>query len=170
MQKSKEYSQETNQAEWYSFQNSRWGRLHKTLPWDALEACLPEVIHGPSPYFDRKGKFALMFLKHELGVSDEALLEHINTNPSLQLFCHMRLAPFERIRDTGLVSRVRGYLATHTDLEQIQGILAAHWQEKLDFQQVLKLDAVCYEIGLPKQLYPLSYRCKATLGMLSMGL
>ena len=93
----------------------------------------------------------------------------------------MRLAPFERIRDTGLVSRVRGYLTTHTDLEQIQGILAAYWQKKLDFQQVLKIDAVCYEsyIRYPtdvkllweccqwvyeKQLLPLRKAMKIRLG------
>lgn len=145
MQKSRDFSQEANQQEWYCFKNSRWGRLYDTIPWDELETCLPAISRGPTPYFDRKGKFALMFLKHELGVSDEALIEHINTNPCLQLFCHLRLASRQRIGDTGIVSRVRGYLAHHADLDQVQMVLARHWYEELDFRQVLKIDAVCYE-------------------------
>ena len=181
MQKSEDYTKETNDALWYSFKNSRWWGLWNSFPWDALQACLPEVNHGPAPYFDRKGKFALMFLKHELGVSDEALIEHINTNACLQLFCHMRLEPFERIGDTGIVSRVRGYIAHHADLDQVQRILAAHWQEEIDFQQVLKMDAVCYEsyIRYPtdvkllweccqwvykEQLFPLRKALKMPLG------
>ncbi len=75
-----------------------------------------------------------MLLKHELGVSDEALIEHINTNECLQLFCHMRLGPFQYIRDTGIVSRVRGYLAHHTDLNQVQLILAHHWPAEISFR------------------------------------
>jgi hypothetical protein len=82
----------------------------------------------------------------------------------------MHLNPFERIRDTGIVSRVRGYLAHHADLEQVQMILAKHWYAEINFRQVLKMDAVCYEIGLPKQLYPLSYGCKTALGMLRLDL
>ncbi len=78
-------------------------------------------------------------------MSDEALIEHINTNPCLQLFCHMRLSPGQRIGDTGMVSRVRGYLAHQADLDQVQALLANHWQEEMNFKQVLKVDAVCYE-------------------------
>ncbi|MEM9830371.1 MAG: transposase [Bacteroidota bacterium] len=145
MQKSEEKNPEANSSEWYSFKKSRWGRLYDTLPWDALEACLPEVKRGPAPYFGRRGKFALMFLKHELGVSDEALIEHINTNPCLQRFCHMRLAAGKRIRDTGIVSRVRSYLAYQADLNMVQGVLANHWRATLAFRQVMKVDATCYE-------------------------
>ncbi len=66
----------------------------------------------------------------------------------------------------GIVSRVRGYMAHYANLEQVQRILAIHWQEEMDFKQVLKVDAVCYEIGLPKQLHSLSYGCQVALGML----
>ena len=145
MQKSLFSTEETNDWQWYKFKNSRWGRLHATIPWDELETCLPETTRGPKPYFDRKGKFALMLLKHELGVSDEALIEHINTNECLQLFCNMRLEPWQCIRDTGIVSRVRGYLARHADLTQVQLILARHWKGEINFHHILKMDAVCYE-------------------------
>ena len=145
MQKKLFSEEEARTALWYKFKNSRWARLYDTIPWDELECCLPVITRGPSPYFDRQGKFALMLLKHELGVSDEALIEHINTNECLPLFCHIQLAPFQRIGDSGIVSRVRGYLAQPADLEQVQAILAGHWQKEMDFKQVLKVDAVCYE-------------------------
>jgi transposase, IS5 family len=145
MQKSLFSTEVPSHSEWYCFKNSRWGRLYDTIPWDELESCLPAICRGPTPYFGRKGKFALMLLKHELGVSDEALIEHVNTNPCLQRFCHMHLAPGQRIGDTGIVSRVRGYLAHQADLDQVQAILAGHWQAEMNFKQVLKVDAVCYE-------------------------
>lgn len=181
MQKNLFFEEETSGPLWYKFKNSRWGRLYATIPWNELEACLPEINQGPSPYFGRKGKFALMLLKHELGVSDEALLEHINTNECLQLFCHMRLGPFQCIRDTGIVSRVRGYLSHHADLVRVQTILVKHWYAEINFRQVLKVDAVCYEsyIRYPtdvkllweccqwvyqKQLFPLRKALKVRLG------
>jgi len=181
MQKNLFFEPETSEALWYKFKNSRWGRLYDTIPWDELEACLPAITHGPSPYFNRKGKFALMLLKHELGVSDEALIEHINTNECLQLFCHMQLGPFQCIRDTGIVSRVRGYLAHHADLTQVQMILARHWKGEINFHHVLKMDATCYEsyIRYPtdakllwkccqwvyqKQLFPLRKQLHMRLG------
>lgn len=179
--RSRRGAEEANGALWYKFKKSCWGRLYDTIPWDELETCLPVINPGPTPYFGRKGKFALLLLKHELGVSDEALIEHINTNECLQLFCHMRLTPFQRIGDTGIVSRVRGYLAHHAHLEQVQMILARHWYEELDFRQVLKVDAVCYEsyIRYPtdvkllweccdwvykQQLFPLRKALKMRLG------
>lgn len=181
MQKKLFSEEETSGALWYKFKNSRWGRLYDTIPWDELEACLPEINRGPSPYFDRRGKFALMLLKHELGVSDAALIEHINTNVCLQLFCNMRLDPFQLIGDTGIVSRVRGYIAHHADMQEVQAILAQHWKEAVDFEHVLKVDAVCYEsyIRYPtdvkllweccqwvyqKQLFPLRKALKVRLG------
>ncbi len=122
-----------------------------------------------------------MLLKHELGVSDEALIEQINTNECLQLFCHMRLAPFQLIGDTGIVSRVRGYIAHHADMQAVQAILVQHWKEEVDFEHILKMDAVCYEsyIRYPtdvkllweccewvyeQQLFPLRKALKVRLG------
>ncbi len=94
MQKNLFSEEETRGPLWYKFRNSRWGRLYDTIPWDELECCLPAITHGPSPYFDRRGKFALMLLKHELGVSDEALIEHINTNECLLVILSHTLGPF----------------------------------------------------------------------------
>lgn len=82
-----------------------------------------------------------MFLKHELGVSDEKLIEHINHNPTLQLFCGMRLGNLELIRDTGIVSRIRGLIAHQADLDKVQRILIDHWQGDIEMRHFLKMDA-----------------------------
>lgn len=183
MQKRVISAEETNDHQWYLFKNSRWGRLHDTIPWDELEACLPEKKNksGPKPYFDNKGMFALMFLKHELGVSDEALIEHINTNVCLQLFCHMRLAPFQCIKDTGIVSRIRSYIGHQADLSEVQSVLVEYWREDIEVEHFLKLDATCMEsyIRFPtdvkllweccewiyaRQLFPLRKHLKIRLG------
>lgn len=126
---------------------SRRGRLWSALPLEQLGNCLPRQQHncGRKEYFDNSGKFALMFLKHELGVSDEKLVEHINHNPTLQLFCGMRLGDLELIRDTGIVSRIRGFIARHADLEQVQRILLDHWKVDTGNQHFLKMDATCFK-------------------------
>jgi len=175
--------EETNGLLWYKFKMSSWGKLRESLPLERLGNCLPRSKNkcGRKEYFDNSGKFALMFLKHELGVSDEKLIEHINHNPSLQIFCGMRLGDLELIRDTGIVSRVRGSIAHQANLEDVQRILIDHWQEDIEMKHFLKMDATCFEsyIRYPtdvkllweccewvytKQLFPLRKISKVRLG------
>jgi len=175
--------EETNGTLWYKFKISSWGRMREALPLEQLGNCLPRPRHncGRKEYFDNSGKFALMFLKHELGVSDEKLIEHINHNPTLQLFCGMRLGDLELIRDTGIVSRIRGLIAHQADLDKVQRILIDHWYEDIEMKHFLKMDATCYEsyIRYPtdvkllwecctwvyaKQLFPLRKISKIRLG------
>ena len=61
--------EETNGSLWYRFKMSSWGRLQEALPLEQLANCLPRPKNncGRKEYFDNSGKFALMFLKHELG-------------------------------------------------------------------------------------------------------
>lgn len=183
MQRTTFSPEEANDPLWYKSKNSRWGRLHDALPLEQLSSCLPTPKNtcGRKGYFDNAGKFALMFLKHELGVSDEKLIEHINHNPTLQLFCGMRLGDLELIRDTGIVSRIRGFIAHHADLEKAQRILIDHWQADIDTPHFLKADATCFEsyIRYPtdvkllweccrwvyeRQLFPLRKSLKIRLG------
>ena len=140
--------EETRGMEYKRFQMSSWGRMHACIPWEELSSLLPRPKgskKGPSPYFSEKGMLALMFLKHQTGLSDEKLIEHINHSPSLQLFCFMRLEPHEMIRDTGIVSRIRGYLSRHIDMDSLQDILVSHWSEDLSWKSFMKVDATCME-------------------------
>jgi predicted nucleic acid-binding Zn finger protein len=88
---------------------------------------------------------AVMFLKHHLGLSDEKLIEQINHNVSLQLFCKMRLGNLELIRDTGIISRIRGYLGEHLDLAQFQASMIEPWKDCIEHPHFVKMDAVCFE-------------------------
>jgi hypothetical protein len=87
----------------------------------------------------------LMFLKHYTGLSDEKLIESVNHNTSQQLFCNMRLGHLQLIRDTGIVSRVRGYLGQYLDFDKFQTLLAADWKADLAHIHLTKMDATCME-------------------------
>lgn len=157
---------------WYLFKQTALGKIHQTIPWDELASCLPEKTKGPGApsWFDGKGMLALMFLKSYLSISDEKLIERFNTDWSLQLFCGRLLADNQLIKDKAIVSRIRTYLAEHTDWQQLQAILIDHWKKDMRHTHVLLMDASCYEIGLPKQLYQVSNRCEALVGILQVGI
>ena len=86
-----------------------------------------------------------MFLKSYLSISDEKLIERFNSDWSLQLFCGKMLSDTEKIRDNAIVSRIRSYLAEHTDWQQLQQILIEHWKRDMNNTHVLLMDATCYE-------------------------
>ena len=67
------------------------GQLYLSIPFDALAATIPRPQHsktgkGCKPWFDVKGGIALQFLKHYLCLSDELLIQRINTDWSMQYF------------------------------------------------------------------------------------
>lgn len=132
---------------WYLFKNSNLGKIHDSIPWDQLADCLPKENIGPGAprWFSAQGMFGLMFLKSYLNISDEKLIERFNTDWSLQLFCNKLLKDGQRIKDKAIVSRIRTYVATHTDWQQLQGVLINHWKRDMNNTHVLLMDATCYE-------------------------
>lgn len=132
---------------WYLFKNSELGRVYGTIPWKQLADCLPEENKGPGAprWFSAQGMFGLMFLKAYLNLSDEKLIDRFNTDWSLQLFCNKLLADNEKVKDKAIVSRIRTYLADHTDWQQLQEVLIKHWKRDMDNTHVLLMDATCYE-------------------------
>lgn len=132
---------------WYFFKDSKLGGIHQSIPWDQLADCLPEENSGPGAprWFSARGMFGLMFLKSYLNVSDEKLIERFNTDWSLQLFCNKLLKDGQKIRDKAIVSRIRAYIAEHTDWQQLQEVLINHWKRDMNNTHVLLMDATCYE-------------------------
>ncbi len=132
---------------WYLFKNSNLGKIHDSIPWDQLADCLPEENIGPGAprWFSAQGMFGLMFLKSYLNISDEKLIERFNTDWSLQLFCNKLLKDCQRIKDKAIISRIRTYVATHTDWQQLQDVLINHWKRDMNNTHVLLMDATCYE-------------------------
>lgn len=67
------------------------GQLYLSIPFEELAATIAapnQSISGKGcrPWFDVKGGIELQFLKHYLGLSDEMLIQCINTDWSMQYF------------------------------------------------------------------------------------
>lgn len=133
--------------QWYFFKDSELGRVYDSIPWNQLSECLPEENQGPGAprWFDNKGMLGLMFLKAYLNLSDEKLIERFNSDYCLQLFCGKLLKRDERIRDKGILSRVRSYIAENANWKDLQGVLINHWKRDMSNTHVLMMDATCYE-------------------------
>jgi IS5 family transposase len=87
-----------------------------------------------------------MFLKHYLKLSDEKLLERLNTDWAIQMFCGVLFGDNQRyaariIRDNAFVSNVRTYLAKYVDLKAFQQTLIAHWKQETPDKQVVLMEA-----------------------------
>lgn len=132
---------------YHFFKNSLFGKIHGSIPWDGLVACLPEVRSGRGApcWFGAKGMFALMFLKAYLNISDRQLLERYNTDWSLQYFCGKVLAENQQIKDMTIMTRIRAHIEKHCEWEKIQEVLISHWKHDVNNSHVLLMDATCYE-------------------------
>jgi len=126
------------------------GQLYLAIPFDKLAATIPappcaKSGIGRKPWFDVKGGIALLMLKHYLQMSDALLIERINTDWSMQLFCGILLRPDERIRDTNLPSWWRTYIGRHFNIDAMQIALARHWKPYMEHTGVGMQDATCFE-------------------------
>ena len=126
------------------------GKLYLGIPFEELASIIPIPASsksglGRKPWFDVKGGIALMILKHYLGISDELLIERINTDWSMQLFCGILLKPHERIRDTNLPSWWRTYIGMHLNIKAMQQRLATYWKPFMNDTGISMHDATCYE-------------------------
>ena len=136
-----------------SFLETDLGILYQAIPFDALAEKIPSPKHsisgrGCKPWFDVKGGIALQILKHYHDISDELLVERINTDWSMQLFCGISLKPTERIHDKNIVGSWRMYLGKHLDIEGLQKKFAGHWKLYMENTNIGSQDATCYESGI----------------------
>lgn len=146
------FSTAPSSFEWYFFKNETdLGTVHTQIPWEELVKLLPidlKLKGGAPSWLDRKGMLGLMFLKHYTSLSDEKLIDRLNTDYAFQLFCNFRLQIGQKISDKGLVTRIRKYISTHCDFEQLQAIFATHWKPNMKDTHVLLMDATCYEVQI----------------------
>ncbi|MFV1977076.1 MAG: transposase [Candidatus Scalindua sp.] len=136
-------------SKWYIFKNTELGRIYDSIPWEALSTCLPQQKKnrpGAVNWFSNAGMFGVMFLKHYTNLSDEKLLDRINTDWALQLFCGILLQDHEQIKDRAIVSRIRGKISLQADLiTDVQKKLIDHWSGYMKDTDELHMDASCYE-------------------------
>lgn len=126
------------------------GKIYLAIPFDQLADIVPTPAHhknglGRKPWFDVKGGIALQFLKHYLQLSDELLMQRLNTDWCMQLFCGILLRPEERIRDGNLPSWWRSYIGKHLNIDAMQKQFAEHWKPYMQGTGVGMQDATCYE-------------------------
>jgi hypothetical protein len=126
------------------------GKIYVAIPFDKLAALIPSPSHsksglGRKPFFDVKGGIALQFLKHYMQISDALLIERINTDWSMQLFCGILLQPHEKIRDNNLPSHWRTYIGAHLKIGEMQKVFAQHWKGFMEQTAIGMQDATCYE-------------------------
>ena len=100
---------------------------------------------GCQPWFNLKGGIGLLILKHYTGLSDEMLIDRINTDWCMQMFCGMQLKPHEQIKDKNLPSSWRGYIGRRLDIHSLQKELAHYWKPHLNQANISSEDATCYE-------------------------
>jgi hypothetical protein len=135
---------------WNEFLGSNLGQIYQSIPWDDLVPLFStrKDKRGKKGFFSTQGKLGLMFLKSYTKSSDEKLIERLNTDYSLQLFCGIYLMPGQRIKDGKLPSKIRCQLAGKLDIQSCQKALAAHWKPWLENTNVLLEDATCYETDM----------------------
>ncbi len=126
------------------------GQLYKSIPFDALVKQLPcpkklPYGKGCKPWFDLKGGIALQILKAYLRCSDAMLVEHINGNWMMQMFCSIQLRGTEKIKDKDIVSRWRKYIGKHLDIDRLQIACVQHWRPYMSDVQAGLCDATVYE-------------------------
>ncbi len=93
-------NQEEYSHRWMIFQQSKLGKLYQSIPFQQLSMLLPlkstRSVGAPS-WFDNSGMLGIMFLKAYLGLSDEKLVDRLNTDWELQMFCGRQFNDNQRI-------------------------------------------------------------------------
>jgi IS5 family transposase len=128
------------------------GRLHRSIPFKeiALKIPSPPYINsgrGRKPFLKVEGGLALLVLKHYTGLSDEMLIDRLNTDWCMQYFCGLRLG-LRRIKDRNLVSWWRCYISRHLNIQQLQEALIGNWHPYMQQTHMLMMDATVYESNI----------------------
>ena len=131
------------------FLSTDLGQLYQSIPFKSLASKIPSPRYensgrGRKPFLKVEGGIALMALKHYLGLSDELLIERLNTDWCIQYFCGVQLG-LRKIKDKNLVSTWRTYLGNHLNIGDLQGVLIENWKPYMEQTHVTMMDATCNE-------------------------
>src|SRR5919112_2407033 len=144
------------------------GKIYLAIPFGELASRIASPAGsknglGRKACFDVKGGLGLQFLKHYLRLSDALLIEGLNTDWSMQLFCGILLKPTERIRDMNLPSWWRSYIGKDFSRDAMQKAFADHWKPYMQETAIGMQDATCYEsrISFPTDVKLIWECCQA---------
>lgn len=136
-----------------SFAGSELGRIYALLPLKEMAAELSTHFpkrhpQGNTPMFPPEGEIALMFLKPYTGLSDDGLIEMLNGNIHMQIFCGILIDPANPIKNGKIVSAIRNRLAPALDIVKQQRVLYKKWESLLKDKDLCISDSTCYESHL----------------------
>ena len=136
-----------------SFAVSELGRIHAQLPLkelaEKIRSHFPKTHpQGNTPMFPPEGEVALMFLKPYTGQSDDGLIEMLNGNIHMQMFCGVLIDPAKPIKNGKIASAIRQRIAGVLDIRELQKILYGKWGGSLKDKDLCLTDATCYESHL----------------------
>ena len=134
------------------FYQTDLGRLHRSIPFRDLATKIPSPPQsksgrGRKPFLKPAGGIALLILKHYTCLSDEMLIDRLNTDWCMQYFCGVQLKA-RRIKDKNLVSWWRCYIGHHLDIKELQKILITSWKPYMEQTHVTMMDATVYESNI----------------------
>jgi transposase, IS5 family len=132
-----------------AFGRTPLGELYRAIPFDELVKNVPaprRAISGKGckPWFDVKGGMALQILKSYYRISDALLIEQLNGNWHMQLFCGIRLNG-QQIKDKDIVGRWRTYLGQHLNIDKLQISCVQHWKPYMQHIHTGFTDATVFE-------------------------
>ena len=134
------------------FYETDLGKLYRSIPFKELASKIPSPPQiksgrGRKPFLKVEGGIALLILKHYTGLSDEMLIDRLNTDWCMQYFCGVQLN-VRRIKDKNLVSWWRCYIARHLDIKELQKVVINCWKPYLEQTHVTMMDATVYESNI----------------------
>lgn len=132
------------------FLSSEMGQVYQTIPWTDLVSVVSKnaETRGRKAVFDTKGKLALMFLKHYLGLSDKQLMERMSSDYFVQFFCGVYFRVEDKVPNFKIISDIRVELSNALNKEVFQKVIARHWKPYLENIEEFLTDATCYETDM----------------------
>jgi DNA-directed RNA polymerase subunit E'/Rpb7 len=156
-----------------AFYSTELGYLYQSIPFEALAKQIPPPAKLPygkgcKPWFNLKGGIALQILKSYLQCSDAMLVQHINGNWMMQMFCGIQLRGTERIKDKDIVGRWRKHIGRHLNIDKLQLACVQHWKPYMEDVQAGLCDATVYEsyIAYPTDVKLIWKSCADIFAML----
>ena len=140
---------QTDSIQESAFYATDLGKLHLSIPFKELASKIPSPAQamsgrGRKAFLKVEGGIGLQILKHYTGLSDEMLIERLNTDWCMQYFCGLQLG-FRKIKDKNLVSWWRCYLGKHLEIKELQPVLINTWKPYIEQTHVTMMDATAYE-------------------------
>jgi IS5 family transposase len=133
-----------------AFYNTPLGCLYRAIPFEDLSKQVPVPRRaisdkGCKPWFDVKGGIALQILKSYYRCSDAMLIEQLNGNWQMQLFCGILLRQGQQIKDKDIVGRWRTFLSGKLNIDELQRNCVQHWKPFMEHTHTGFCDATVYE-------------------------